>query len=245
MCGPAGSGKSTVARQYERAGHDPPLLRPGGLVARHHHDAAAGRRPPRHRSDAARTPGESRAQAGSDVVLDFSFWSRRMRDDYRALLHPSRRAVPETVYLATDRGTGSQRVGARAGRPRRRLPAQHRDSRPTSFDHFEPPTEAEGPLTVLHLTDRGSRTLCSPTSEPRARRSKDQHRHIERSLVPPIQPPAPRQPRPRQGNVLPVAPPPTLARSQTIAAPSAVSSNTATSRRDYGHNPSHGTNGTE
>ena len=26
--------------------------------------------------------------AGTDVVLDFSFWSRRMRDDYRALLAP-------------------------------------------------------------------------------------------------------------------------------------------------------------
>jgi predicted kinase len=25
---------------------------------------------------------------GSDVVLDFSFWSRRMRDDYRKLWNP-------------------------------------------------------------------------------------------------------------------------------------------------------------
>jgi hypothetical protein len=30
-------------------------------------------------------------RAGSDVVLDFSFWSRRMRDEYRASL---------TVFLA-------------------------------------------------------------------------------------------------------------------------------------------------
>jgi predicted kinase len=32
---------------------------------------------------------------GTDVVLDFSFWSRRMRDDYRRLLEPTG-VVPET-----------------------------------------------------------------------------------------------------------------------------------------------------
>ncbi len=37
---------------------------------------------------------------GADVVLDFSFWSRRMRDDYRELLEPTG-VVPETIYLAT------------------------------------------------------------------------------------------------------------------------------------------------
>ena len=40
--------------------------------------------------------------AGSDVVLDFSFWSRRMRDDYRRLLEPIG-VVPETIYIATTR----------------------------------------------------------------------------------------------------------------------------------------------
>jgi len=42
--------------------------------------------------------------SGADVVLDFSFWSRRMREDYRDLLEPTG-VVPETVYLATDRET--------------------------------------------------------------------------------------------------------------------------------------------
>jgi hypothetical protein len=81
------------------------------------------------------------------VVLDFSFWSRRMRDDYRELLSPLG-VVPETVYLATDRDTVLARIASRA--------ADHGDDFQLStelaagyFDHFEVPTPAEGPLTVI------------------------------------------------------------------------------------------------
>ena len=85
--------------------------------------------------------------AGADVVLDFSFWSRRMRDGYRELLRPFG-VVPETVYLATDRATVLQRIGKRAAgngddfRLSTELAAAY-------FDHFEVPTTDEGPLTVM------------------------------------------------------------------------------------------------
>jgi len=85
--------------------------------------------------------------ADTDVVLDFSFWSRRMRDDYRALLATTR-VVPETVYLATDRETVLERVRARRGAHpddfvlTEELAAEY-------FDHFEPPTPEEGPLQVV------------------------------------------------------------------------------------------------
>lgn len=85
--------------------------------------------------------------AGSDVVLDFSFWSRRMRDDYRRLLSPTG-VVPETIYLATDRETVMDRIRARRG--------SHPDDYVLTeelagqyFDHFEAPTAHEGPLTVI------------------------------------------------------------------------------------------------
>ena len=59
--------------------------------------------------------------------------------------------MPETVYLATDRETALQRVADRA--------AGHGDDFPLSpelaaanFDHFEVPTSAEGPLTVVGAT---------------------------------------------------------------------------------------------
>ena len=85
--------------------------------------------------------------AGRDVVLDFSFWSRQMRQEYRQLLEPSG-VIPETVYLATDREIVLERVRLRSNR--------HADDVVVSallaaqyFDNFEPPTHEEGPLTVI------------------------------------------------------------------------------------------------
>lgn len=146
MCGPAGAGKSTYARALER----------GGMV-RLSFDVELWRRgvttmpPP---SDVrAEVEAELRGRLlalvaeGRDVVLDFSFWSRRMRDDYRALL-ATVGVVPETVYLATDRETVLARIRARAG--------SHADDYALSpelaaryVDAFEPPTAEEGPLEVV------------------------------------------------------------------------------------------------
>ena len=116
------------------------------MVTRHHHDAAAT---DVHREieGALRARLLDLVRAGADVVLDFSFWSRAMRDEYRALLRPFG-VVPETVYLATDRATVLRRVGDRAARGgddfklSEELAARY-------FDHFEVPTAAEGPLTVV------------------------------------------------------------------------------------------------
>ena len=84
---------------------------------------------------------------GVDVVLDFAFWSRQMRDQWRRLLEPSG-VVPETIYLATDRETVLKRVRERQG--------QHcddyvvpEDLAAQYFDHFEAPSPDEGPLTVI------------------------------------------------------------------------------------------------
>ena len=85
--------------------------------------------------------------AGEDVVLDFSFWSRQMRDEWRQLLEPVG-VVPETIYLATDRDTVLRRVRDRQG--------DHSDDYVIPedlashyIDHFEAPTPDEGPLTVI------------------------------------------------------------------------------------------------
>jgi predicted kinase len=146
MCGPAGSGKSTVARQYEEQG-----------MARLSFDQEAWSRGittmplPRevHRDieRALRARLVDLVRAGKDVVIDFSFWSRDMRDKYRELLKPFG-VVAETVYLATDRATVLKRISARA--------AENGDDFQVStelaafyFDHFEVPTPAEGPLTVI------------------------------------------------------------------------------------------------
>ena len=87
-------------------------------------------------------------RAGSDVVLDFSFWSRGMRDEYRELLRPMG-VIPETVYLATDRAAVLRRVGARAARDGDDFKLST-ELAAFYFDHFEVPTAAEGPLTVIN-----------------------------------------------------------------------------------------------
>ncbi|MCL3862528.1 ATP-binding protein [Actinotalea sp. K2] len=146
MCGPAGSGKSTVARQLESEG-----------MTRLSFDDMAWQRGHRsmpipvevHRE----IEGDLRehliglVSSGADVVLDFSFWSLQMRDDYRDLLKPLG-VEPETIYLATSRGVVLARIRERA--------AAHADDFPLApvlaaayFDHFEPPTIAEGPLKVI------------------------------------------------------------------------------------------------
>jgi predicted kinase len=146
MCGPSGSGKTTYAARLEAAS-----------MVRLSFDALLWERgvtavpPPAHvHADVA---AELRARLlalvaeGRDVVCDFSFWSREMRDSWRALLEPTG-VVPETVYLATDRATVLERVRARAG--------THADDAVLTdevaaayVDHFEPPTPDEGPLTVV------------------------------------------------------------------------------------------------
>lgn len=84
---------------------------------------------------------------GRDVVLDFSFWSRTMREEWRALL-AEHGVVPETTYLATDRDTALARVAERRG--------EHADDFPVDLstaasyvDGFEAPTPEEGPLTIV------------------------------------------------------------------------------------------------
>jgi predicted kinase len=146
MCGPSGAGKSTYARELESAGmvrlsFDVEMWRRGITTV----PLSAGER--------TEIETELRARLlelvsdGTDVVLDFSFWSRQMRDDYRELLEPTG-VVPETIYLATDRATVLARMRARRG--------SHSDDFVLTdelvaeyFDHFEPPTPDEGPLTVI------------------------------------------------------------------------------------------------
>ncbi len=146
MCGPSGSGKSTHARGLESEG----MVRLSFDAEMWHRGISSVPLSSELRSE---IEAELRARllelvaAGRDVVLDFSFWSRRMREDYRRLLEPTG-VVPETIYLATDRETVLDRLRTRRGSHRDdyvlpdELAAQY-------FDHFEPPTADEGPLRTI------------------------------------------------------------------------------------------------
>jgi len=146
MCGPAGSGESTYAMRLESQG----MIRLSFDVEMWRRGISTVPLPPDLRADietGLRARLLDLVAAGTDVVLDFSFWSRQMRDDYRKLLEPTG-IVPETIYLATDRDTVLSRVRTRRGSHcddfvlTEELAAQY-------FDHFEPPTHEEGPLKVI------------------------------------------------------------------------------------------------
>ena len=146
MCGPSGSGKSTYARALEADG----MVRLSFDVEMWRRGKSTVPLPADLRDEIEADLRDRLLQlvtAGRDVVLDFSFWSRRMREDYRALLAPTG-VVPETVYLATDRATVLERMRSRRGSHSddywltEELAAQH-------FDGFEPPTPDEGPLQIV------------------------------------------------------------------------------------------------
>lgn len=146
MCGIAGSGKSTYARRLEDRGWlrfsiDAEAWERGLREVPLPEDAAAEiRAHQRLRIEAA-------LRAGRDVVVDYSFWSRAQRDDYRALGRACGAEV-EVVHLDVP-----------ADELRRRL-ALRRTSHPDDFvvppavleryvAGFERPGEDERDVTVL------------------------------------------------------------------------------------------------
>ncbi|WP_198169701.1 AAA family ATPase [Agromyces laixinhei] len=112
MCGPAGSGKSTYARRLEAEGFQ--LLSIDREAWERGHRAMP--LPPDAESaivEDLRDRLLDLVRRGHDVVLDLSFWSRRMREEWRSVLAPTR-VVPETVLVATDPGTALARVERRS-----------------------------------------------------------------------------------------------------------------------------------
>ncbi len=146
MCGPSGSGKTTYAERLESEG-----------MTRLSFDVEMWRRgirsvplPSEVRSEIEAVLRDQLLQLVSnniDVVLDFAFWSRQMRAEWRQVLEPTG-VVPETIYLNTDRATILNRLRDRQGDHSddyvipEDLAAHH-------FDHFESPTPDEGPLIVI------------------------------------------------------------------------------------------------
>ena len=146
MCGPAGSGKTTYARGLEDDGF-------ARLSIDEEAWALGLYQQPLPEEVAARIEAQltdrllELVHAGVDVVIDFSFWSRRKRLEYRALLAEVG-VTAETVYLATPREVVLARVAARRGADADDVVLDETTAA-FYFDHLEVPTADEGPLTVV------------------------------------------------------------------------------------------------
>src|SRR3954470_12186317 len=146
MCGPAGAGKTTYAKRLEHGG----MTRLSFDVEMWGRGISTAVLRPEDRADIETTLRQrllTLVAEGRDVVLDFSFWSRQMREEWRRVLRPTG-VIPETIYLATDRESVLRRMRERRG--------DHWDDYALEestvaryFDHFEAPTPDEGPLTVI------------------------------------------------------------------------------------------------
>lgn len=146
VCGSAGSGKSTYARHLEREGYrrlsfdEQAWSR--GYVSHPLTDDAA-----KQIHDHLQHELVEQIRAGSNVVVDTSFWSEASRQDYRRLLEPLG-IRPVVHYLDTPREVVLERLSKRSNQGPHDI-AVPRDRAIAYLDGFEVPTPQEGPLVIV------------------------------------------------------------------------------------------------
>lgn len=146
-CGIAGAGKTTFAQALEARGHvrlsiDEEVWRRNGRYGIDYEPAAYAE----HSAAAAAVLRErlvALIHEGRDVVVDLSFWSRRMRDDYKALIEQAGGRW-RLVYLPASRELLRERLDRRRERfdANAAFPIED-DLLDRYLDGFEPP-DGEG-----------------------------------------------------------------------------------------------------
>ncbi|MER7767374.1 ATP-binding protein [Kitasatospora sp. NPDC096140] len=153
MCGLPGAGKTTYAlglvrRGYVRLSIDEAVWRrlggrDAGVVLS---EEAFDRLKEEVRAE-QRLELVELVRSGSDVVVDYSFWSRAARDDYKALVE-SHGGRWELIHLKADRATLEQRLAVRNGREGANAVTVGAELFARYLAHFEEP-RGEGEQVLL------------------------------------------------------------------------------------------------
>ncbi|HBD94878.1 MAG TPA: ATP-binding protein [Spirochaetia bacterium] len=147
MCGPAGSGKTTYAKKLEcegflRLSFDEESYKLG--ITKH---PLSKEMHQEIESKLIKILKENIAN-GIDVVLDFSFWSKKMRDKYRDILKEYN-IEPKIIVIKTPKDILIERIQKRNGSNADEIMLTTDDTE-KYYDNFEFPTEDEGELIIIN-----------------------------------------------------------------------------------------------
>lgn len=146
MCGTAGSGKSTYAQMLKQQGfvrlsYDVESFNKGFKV----HPLATDV------YDEIKTVLDLKLKVlirkNKDIVLDYSFWSRKMRDEYKNMLVPFG-IKPEIIVIVTPKEIVLQRIHARKGKNPNDIMLDEQTAA-QYYENFQPPTLDEGEITII------------------------------------------------------------------------------------------------
>lgn len=146
MCGTAGSGKSTYAQMLEQQG----FVRLSYDVESFNRGLTVHPLPP-DVYDEIKTVLDLKLKAlitkNENVVLDYSFWSREMRDEYRNMLVPFG-IKPEIIVIVTPKEITLQRISDRKGKNPNDIMLD-KQTAAQYYENFQPPTSDEGEVTFI------------------------------------------------------------------------------------------------
>ena len=147
MCGPAGSGKTTYAKKLEREGFlrlsfDEESFKLGITkhpLSKEMHQEIENR--------LIKILKENIVN-GIDVVLDFSFWSKKMRNKYKEILKEYN-LEPKIIVIKTPKSIVIERIEKRNGSNADEIMLTTEETE-KYYDNFEFPTEDEGELIIIN-----------------------------------------------------------------------------------------------
>ena len=146
MCSPAGAGKSTLAKKIESTGmtilsYDEESFKRGF----NEHPL------PQEVLEDIKTYLDEKLisliMQNIDIVIDYSFWSREMRNEYILLLKKYDIEL-KIYYIKTPKEVCMERIRKRNGNHQNDIILTEQTAF-TYYDHFQPPTDEEGEVIVV------------------------------------------------------------------------------------------------